>query len=37
MTSSVKSPYTKEQISIWLRGLLTIAWCDGRYDPREKK
>ncbi|MGK7939747.1 MAG: Mo-dependent nitrogenase C-terminal domain-containing protein [Crocosphaera sp.] len=37
MVSVAKSPYTKEQISAWLRGLLTIAWCDGDYDPQEQK
>ena len=24
------------QISAWLRGLLTIAWADGHYDPEER-
>ncbi|MGB5772841.1 MAG: nitrogenase, partial [Crocosphaera sp.] len=37
MASVAKSPYTKEQISAWLRGLLTIAWCDGDYDPQEQQ
>ena len=37
MASVAKSPYTKEQISAWLRGLLTLAWCDGNYDPQEQK
>ncbi len=37
MIISIDFPYTKEQISILLRGLLIIAWCDGRYNPREKK
>jgi tellurite resistance protein len=30
------SPYTDEQIAAWLRGLLTIAWADGQYDPEEQ-
>lgn len=36
MTSSVKSPYTHEQVSIWLQGLLAIAWADGHFDENEK-
>jgi tellurite resistance protein len=38
MTSSVvQSPYTNEQIAAWLRGLLTIAWADGDFDPTEQE
>ena len=37
MTSVVKSPYTNEQITAWLRGLLTIAWADGNFDAQEQK
>ncbi len=29
--------YSDEQIAIWLRGLLTIAWADGHYDPEEQE
>jgi tellurite resistance protein len=36
MTSTVQSPYTNEQIAIWLRGLLTIAWADGHFADEEK-
>ncbi|MCT7949147.1 nitrogenase [Ancylothrix sp. C2] len=36
MTSVVKSPLTIEQISVWLRGLLTIAWADGHFDQEEQ-
>jgi tellurite resistance protein len=36
MTSVVQSSYTSEQIAVWLRGLLTIAWADGHFDEREK-
>lgn len=36
MTSTLQSPYTSQQISVWLRGLLTIAWADGHFDPKEK-
>lgn len=37
MTSTVKSPYTNEQIVAWLRGLLSIAWADGNFDPQEQE
>ncbi|MGF1567235.1 MAG: Mo-dependent nitrogenase C-terminal domain-containing protein [Nodosilinea sp.] len=30
------SPYTQEQVKVWLRGLLTIAWADGDFDANEK-
>ena len=33
---SVVPTYTKNQIAAWLRGLLTIAWADGHYDPEEQ-
>lgn len=36
MTGVVQSPLTSEQISVWLRGLLTIAWADGHFDPEEQ-
>ncbi|MDX2211800.1 MAG: Mo-dependent nitrogenase C-terminal domain-containing protein [Oculatellaceae cyanobacterium bins.114] len=37
MTSTVQSRYTSEEISVWLRGLLTIAWADGHFDDEEKE
>ncbi len=37
MMSTVQSPYSSEQISAWLRGLLTIAWADGNFDEHEKQ
>jgi tellurite resistance protein len=37
MISTVQSSYTDEQISAWLRGLLTIAWADGHFDPEEQE
>ncbi|YAF96798.1 MAG: Mo-dependent nitrogenase C-terminal domain-containing protein [Nodularia sp. CChRGM 3473] len=37
MTSAVQSPYSNEQITAWLRGLLTIAWADGNFDPEEQQ
>jgi tellurite resistance protein len=37
MASTTQSPYSDEQIATWLRGLLTIAWADGHYDPEEQE
>lgn len=37
MTNVVQSPYTSEQITAWLRGLLTLAWADGDFDAEEQK
>lgn len=37
MTSVVQSRYTSEQITAWLRGLLTIAWADGNFNPQEQE
>lgn len=34
--SSAIAPYSASQISAWLRGLLTIAWADGQFDPEEQ-
>ena len=36
MTVTQESPYTQEQIKVWFRGLLTIAWSDGHFDEEEK-
>jgi tellurite resistance protein len=36
MKTTVQSPYTSEEIAVWLRGLLTIAWADGHFDEEEK-
>lgn len=35
-SSTIDSPYTPEQIKVWFRGLLTIAWADGHFDEEEK-
>jgi tellurite resistance protein len=35
-THPSRSPYTDAQISVWLRGLLTIAWADGHFDKEEQ-
>ena len=37
MAKIAQSPYTDQQISAWLRGLLTLAWADGHYDPEEQE
>lgn len=37
MANTVKSAYTSEQITAWLRGLLTIAWADGNFDEGERQ
>jgi tellurite resistance protein len=37
MISTIQSPYTNEQVTAWLRGLLTIAWADGHYDREERE
>jgi tellurite resistance protein len=37
MKGAVQSPYSNEQIAVWLRGLLTIAWVDGNFDTQEKE
>jgi tellurite resistance protein len=36
MLAVTESPYTQEQIKVWLRGLLTLAWADGDFDDDEK-
>ncbi len=35
-TSSPTTPYNDEQMTVWLRGLFTIAWADGHFDPEEQ-
>lgn len=39
MTTITQSSYhySDQQIIAWLRGLLTIAWADGNFDPEEKE
>jgi tellurite resistance protein len=31
-----QSPYSPEQVVIWLRGLVTIAWSDGNFSEEER-
>lgn len=35
--TSVMTLHTDEQIAVWLRGLLTIAWADGNFDAEEQE
>ncbi len=37
MTGVVKPTYTNEQITAWIRGLLSIAWADGDFDAQEQE
>lgn len=37
MSTVAPSSFTREQVTAWLRGLLTIAWADGNLDPEEQK
>ncbi|MEB3231744.1 MAG: Mo-dependent nitrogenase C-terminal domain-containing protein [Leptolyngbyaceae bacterium] len=37
MVSTFQSPYRPEQIAVWLRGLSTVAWADGHFDPEEQE
>jgi tellurite resistance protein len=37
MNKQVQSPYTHAQMNAWIRGLLTIAWIDGRYSDEEQE
>jgi tellurite resistance protein len=37
LMSDAKSSCTNEEITAWLRGLLTIAWADGNFDEDEQK
>ncbi len=34
--TTVRPTYTDEQISVWLRGLLTLAWADDDFDITEQ-
>lgn len=36
MVSMMQYSYTDEQITVWLRGLLSIAWVDGHFAPEEQ-
>ncbi|NET48566.1 MAG: nitrogenase [Merismopedia sp. SIO2A8] len=37
MVSTLQSPYRPEQIAVWLRGLSSVAWADGQFDPEEQE
>jgi tellurite resistance protein len=35
MAGFTQPSYTPEQTSVWIRGLVTLAWADGHFDPEE--
>ena len=35
--ATTTNPYTSEQITAWLRGLLTVAWADNNFDAQEQE
>lgn len=37
MTNAIQIPNREEQIAVWLRGLSTVAWADGHFDPEEQE
>ncbi len=36
MTTSTQFTPTPAQVTVWLRGLLTVAWADGQFDAEER-
>ncbi len=36
METASPTPYSSEQITAWLRGLVTVAWADGQFSEAEK-
>jgi tellurite resistance protein len=36
MTTNANLTYTPDQVGVWLRGLVAVAWADGHFDPEEK-
>jgi tellurite resistance protein len=37
MANVTQSSYSQENITVWLRGLLSLAWADGHFDPEEEQ
>lgn len=37
ITKVSQDSYTEQEVSAWLRGLLTVAWADGHFDEEEKE
>lgn len=37
MNQFAQQACTDQQVSVWLKGLLTIAWADGHFDEEEKE
>jgi tellurite resistance protein len=36
MSESISSSYEKEQTTVWIRGLISLAWADGHFDQEEQ-
>lgn len=36
MSDSTSSSYGREQTTVWIRGLISLAWVDGHFDPVEQ-
>jgi tellurite resistance protein len=36
MSNPSQSSYTSEQTAVWIRGLVTLSWADGHFDPEEQ-
>lgn len=37
MSDTIQSPSTIEQTTVWVRGLVALAWADGHFDPEEQE
>jgi uncharacterized membrane protein YebE (DUF533 family) len=36
MSKSISSSYGDEQTTVWIRGLISLAWADGHFDKEEQ-
>jgi len=36
MSDTIQSPSKQDQVTVWMRGLIAIAWADGHFDPVEQ-
>ncbi len=37
MSGTIKSSYATEETAVWIRGLVSLAWADGHFDPEEQE
>jgi tellurite resistance protein len=37
MTEIIQSSYSVDQTNAWIRGLISLAWADGHFDPEEQE